>query len=67
MERPAAFRADSGRDEKVKVLQAIRGHTPEEMHDFAVRGQYGPGTLNGVAVAGSREDPNGAAESTTTT
>ncbi len=67
MEPPAAFRADSVRDEKVKVLHAIRGHTPDEMHDFAVRGQYGPGAVNGVAVPGYRQELNVAPGSTTPT
>jgi glucose-6-phosphate 1-dehydrogenase len=67
MEPPAAFRADAVRDEKVKVLHAIRSHTHEEMHDFAVRGQYGPGTVNGVAVPGYRQEPNVAPDSITPT
>jgi len=67
MEPPAAFRADAVRDEKVKVLHAIRSHTHEEMHDFAVRGQYGPGTINGAAVPGYRQEQNVAPDSITPT
>jgi glucose-6-phosphate 1-dehydrogenase len=67
MEPPAAFRADSVRDEKVKVLHAIRSHTHEEMHDFAVRGQYGPGTVQWVEVPGYRQEANVAPDSITPT
>jgi glucose-6-phosphate 1-dehydrogenase len=67
MEPPVAFRADAVRDEKVKVLHAIRSHTKDEMHDFAVRGQYGPGVVDGKPVAGYREEENVAADSVTPT
>ena len=40
MEAPARFEADSIRDEKVKLLRAIRRYTPQEVSDFVVRGQY---------------------------
>jgi glucose-6-phosphate 1-dehydrogenase len=58
MEPPVAFQADAVRDEKLKVLRAIRRFSAAEMHDYAVRGQYGPGTVNGAAVPGYREEPN---------
>ena len=67
MEPPAAFRANDVRDEKVKVLHAIRPHTHWEMHDFAVRGQYGPGVVDGNPVAGYREEDKVAPNSTTPT
>jgi len=40
MEPPAAFSAKSLRDEKVKVLQAVRAMGPEEVVVSMVRGQY---------------------------
>ncbi len=43
MEPPVTVSADAVRDEKVKVLRAIRPLTPAVMHDYSVRGQYGPG------------------------
>ena len=43
MEPPISFAADAVRDEKVKVLQAIRPMSPEEILDRTVRGQYGDG------------------------
>ena len=54
MEPPVTFSADAVRDEKVKVLRAIRPITPAVMHDYSVRGQYGPGTINGKPVPGYR-------------
>jgi glucose-6-phosphate 1-dehydrogenase len=67
MEPPASFNADAVRDEKVKVLKAIRPVTPAMMHDYAVRGQYGPGTIDGKAVPGYREEPGVAPDSGTST
>jgi glucose-6-phosphate 1-dehydrogenase len=58
MEPPVAFQADAVRDEKLKVLRAIRRFSAGEMHDYSVRGQYGPGTVNGVAVPGYRQEPD---------
>jgi glucose-6-phosphate 1-dehydrogenase len=62
MEPPIDFTADSVRNEKVKVLKAI--HTPGPKH--VVRGQYGPGYIEGQAVPGYREeegvDPNSLTE-----
>ncbi len=40
MEAPARFEADSIRDEKVKVLRAVRPIKPEEVATETVRGQY---------------------------
>jgi len=67
MEPPVTFSADAVRDEKVKVLRAIRPITPAVMHDYAVRGQYGPGTIDGKPVPGYREEPNVARDSSTAT
>jgi glucose-6-phosphate 1-dehydrogenase len=67
MEPPVTFSADAVRDEKVKVLRAIRPITPAEMHDYAVRGQYGPGTIDGKPVPGYRQEPDVAPDSPTPT
>jgi glucose-6-phosphate 1-dehydrogenase len=67
MEPPVTFSADAVRDEKVKVLRAIRPITPAVMHDYAVRGQYGPGVIDGKPVPGYREEPNVARDSATPT
>ena len=43
MEPPISFEADDIRDEKAKVLKAVRVWTPKEALKNTVRGQYGPG------------------------
>jgi glucose-6-phosphate 1-dehydrogenase len=58
MEPPVAFQADAVRDEKTKVLRAIRRVPAAEMHDHSVRGQYGPGTIAGAKVPGYRQEPD---------
>lgn len=67
MEPPVTFSADAVRDEKVKVLHAVRPIPPEGIHEFAVRGQYGAGTIGGEAVPGYREEPKVAPDSDTPT
>ncbi|WP_216328775.1 glucose-6-phosphate dehydrogenase [Deinococcus aestuarii] len=67
MEPPAAFDADAIRDEKVKVLRAVKPIPRGRVGKVAVRGQYGPGTLYGEEVPGYREEPNVKPGSTTPT
>jgi glucose-6-phosphate 1-dehydrogenase len=67
MEPPVTFSADAVRDEKVKALRAIRPITPAVMHEYAVRGQYGPGTIDGKPVPGYRQEPDVAPDSATLT
>jgi len=57
MEPPVAFDADSVRELKVQVLRAIRPMTVEEVAKRTVRGQYGPGTIDGAEVPGYRQEP----------
>jgi len=63
MEPPIDFTADSVRNEKVKVLKAM--HTPGPKH--VVRGQYGPGFVEGQEVVGYREEDGVAPNSITET
>jgi len=56
MEPPIGFGADLIRDEKVKALRAIKPMTNEEIAKFTVCGQYGPGKLRDLQVAGYREE-----------
>ena len=56
MEPPVALTADDIRDEKVKVLKSIRQFTPEDVAMWTVRGQYGPGEIDGKKVPGYREE-----------
>ena len=51
MESPTSTDADRIRDEKVKLLQAIDIPTPDEAVDKSVRGQYGPGVIDGEKVS----------------
>jgi len=57
VEAPAAFDATSVRNEKIKVLQSIRPFAGEMIWKSVVRGQYGPGNVNGTPVAGYRQEP----------
>jgi glucose-6-phosphate 1-dehydrogenase len=56
MEAPVSFDADEIRNKKVDVLNAIRKITHEEVHQFAVRGQYGEGWMKGEKVPGYRQE-----------
>ena len=67
MEPPSTFNADAVRDEKAKVLKAVRPIPGEELDAYAVRGQYGAGTVDGVAVPGYREEAGVRPDSTTPT
>lgn len=58
MEPPVNLSADAIRDEKVKVLEAIRPLTPEDFKTSVVRGQYASGFINGKPVCGYREEKN---------
>jgi glucose-6-phosphate 1-dehydrogenase len=67
MEPPTDLSADSIRDEKVKVLRSLRRMRSEEVARSVVRGQYGPGSINGKPVVGYREEKNVKPESMTET
>jgi glucose-6-phosphate 1-dehydrogenase len=67
MEPPAAFDANAVRDEKVKVLRAMRPIGAEELADRAVRGQYGPGFIEGEPVPGYHDEAGVPPESRTET
>ncbi len=67
MEPPVALSAAAVRDEKGKLLQSVRPVAPEEVAGAAVRGQYGPGKINGKDVVGYRQEPGVAKQSATVT
>ena len=67
MEPPSSFTADAVRDEKVKVLASIRRLREGGIDDHAVRGQYGPGTIDGRPVPGYRQEQGVAPDSQTPT
>jgi glucose-6-phosphate 1-dehydrogenase len=58
MEPPAAFNADEIRARKVDVLRAIRPIPVDLLHQYASRGQYGPGWIEGERVIGYRSEPD---------
>ena len=67
MEPPISFKANAVRDEQAKVLHAIQCPTPDEAAHLSVRGQYGPGTIDGEQVPAYRSEPNVAPDSSVDT
>ena len=64
IEPPVRYDGAGLRDETAKVMEAIR--LLDVRHD-AVRGQYGPGHMDGEAVPGYRQEKNVAPDSNTPT
>lgn len=56
MEAPVSLQAEEIRNRKVDVLRAIRRLKPEEVHQYAVRGQYNTGWITGKQVPAYREE-----------
>lgn len=67
MEPPVGFNADAVRDEKGKLLRAVRPITPEEVPTAAVRGQYSGGKVGSAAALGYREETGVKKDSSTVT
>ena len=67
MEPPVSMEAGAVRDEKVKLLKALRPIPPREMDKYVVRAHYAMGRVLGEAVPGYREEPGVAKNSTTET
>ena len=68
MEPPTSFAPESVRNEKSKVLEAVRIMDAEAVRANTVRGQYGPGrTSDGKPAPGYREEPNVPPQSVTET
>jgi glucose-6-phosphate 1-dehydrogenase len=67
MEPPVTFDAESVREEKVKVLKAVRPIPWDEVENYAVRGQYEGGWVWGEEVPGYREEGKVDPESVTET
>ncbi len=67
MEPPITFGADAVRDEKVKVLSALRLPSREDIAQRIVRAQYAAGSLGRGAVPGYRDEPGVARDSRTET
>ncbi len=67
MEPPVDVSADSIRDEKLKVLKALRPITVDNSSEKTVRGQYTSGFVNGQSVPGYLEEDGANTESNTET
>ena len=57
MEPPINAHADAIRDEKLKVLRALKRWTPETLSQHVIRGQYSAGNIDGKAVPAYRDEP----------
>lgn len=67
MEPPVNLHGDSLRNEKLKVLKALRPITTDNVDQKVVRGQYGAGFIKGKPVSGYLEEEGGNPNSTTET
>ena len=56
MEPPLDLEADTVRDEKIKVLRALRPIETSSIRDASIRGQYGKGAFDGEAVLGYADE-----------
>lgn len=56
MEPPASFDANRVRDEKVKLLRAVRPFPLHELDRWIVRGQYGSGMSGNTGLTGYRQE-----------
>ncbi len=56
MEPPTDLRADSIRDEKVKVVRSLRRFSPEDVAMNVVRGQYAEGAISGKPAPAYRAE-----------
>ena len=57
VEPPAQFDATAVRNEKIKILQSIRPFDLGMVAQSVVRGQYGPGAIDGKPVPGYKQEP----------
>lgn len=67
MEPPVSFDANEIRNKKVDVLNAIRPIHKDEVQDYAARGQYGEGWMQGEKVPGYKQEKDVNSESNTET
>ena len=58
MEPPTSLAGEAVRNEKAKLLENMRLLEPEEVLRDTVRGQYGPGKMDGKSVSEYRGEPN---------
>jgi glucose-6-phosphate 1-dehydrogenase len=58
MEPPVSLEAEAIRDEKVKLLKAVRPMPTDQVDRHAVRGQYLAGEIDGQPIPAYREEAN---------
>ncbi len=56
MEPPSKMEPDAVRDEKVKVIKALRPIEGKDIHEKVIRGQYGKGVSEGIPVPRYRDE-----------
>jgi len=56
MDPPVSLEANAVRDEKVRVMKCIRPIEAGEVNESTIRGQYGPGVVDGKQVIGYRQE-----------
>ena len=59
MEAPASLHHDAVRDEKMKVLRALKPMGADEVRHNSVRAQYSSGAINGKSVPGYLDELGG--------
>ena len=67
MEPSAIFESNAVRDERAKLLRAIRIYKPDEVMANTVAGQYGPASSGGKTVCGFRQESGVSPEAKTDT
>jgi glucose-6-phosphate 1-dehydrogenase len=67
MEPPSAMEADALRDEKLKVLRALKTIDDSNVRSLTVRGQYRSGAIDGKSVPGYLDELDDATASATET
>ena len=56
MEPPQSLESDTLRDEKLKVLKALRPMSATDVQNHSIRGQYVAGSIHGEAVPGYSDE-----------
>jgi glucose-6-phosphate 1-dehydrogenase len=67
MEPPSSFEANAVRNEMCEALEAVPLLSNDQVLTEAVRGQYGPGRVDGVVMPAYRDEPNVSPSSSTET
>jgi glucose-6-phosphate 1-dehydrogenase len=67
MEPPVEFGSEDLRDEKLKVLRAVKPMAPDDVGANTVRGQYVSGWVEGERIGSYRDEPEVAPDSHTET